>query len=281
MIQPSKKNACVVGWPITQSRSPLIHSYWLETYNIAGSYTKVAVEPEHIDRFLTSLAERGYVGCNVTVPHKEIAYQRAAIKDASAVAIGAANTIWLQDGRLACSNTDSYGFMTNLTTTAPAWTTVDGAVLVLGAGGSARAIVYGLMQSGRRDIRVFNRSIERADALADHFGIGVTAHAWSTRNAHVGDAALIVNTTTLGMNNIDDPDIDVASAPAACIAADLVYVPLETRFLRAARQHGLATVGGLGMLLHQAVPGFAQWFGVTPEVTDDLMQRIALNIEAA
>ncbi len=281
MSETTDKRACVVGWPITQSRSPLIHGYWLERYKIAGSYTKIAVEPERIEQFLTSLAERGFVGCNVTVPHKEVAFELAAIKDASSAAIGAANTLWLHDGRLACANTDTYGFMTNLTATAPTWTTVDGAVLVLGAGGSARAIVYGLMQSGRRDIRVFNRSIERADKLASHFGIGVSAHAWSTRNAHVGDAALIINTTTLGMNNIDDPGIDFASAPVECIAADLVYVPLETRFLRAAQHHGLTTVGGLGMLLHQAVPGFAHWFGVTPEVTDDLMQRIALDVAAA
>lgn len=275
------KRACVVGWPIAHSRSPLIHGYWLDRYGISGRYSKEAVAPESAEAFFRSLGQRGYAGCNVTVPHKEIAFQLADIKDQSAIAIGAANTLWLEGERLACANTDSYGFMTNLAVTVPDWTERPGPIMVLGAGGSARAIVYGMQQAGRRDIRIYNRSIDRADALARHFAPGVTAHLWAARHAHVADAAVIINTTTLGMNGAGDPAIDFAAANPRCVVADLVYVPLETAFLRHAKAYDLAIVGGLGMLLHQAVPGFEKWFGVRPEVTDELYRTIVADIEVA
>lgn len=272
------KRACVIGWPIEHSRSPVIHGYWLKTYGIDGSYTKEAVKPEDIGAFLTSLAAHGLSGCNVTVPHKEAAFAAAQIKEASAVAVGAANTIWLENGRLACANTDTYGFMTHLKRSAPQWRADQGPVLVLGAGGAARAIVHGFLEAGCRDVRVANRSRERAGALAKHFGSRVTALDWDQRNDAAKDAAVIVNTTTLGMTNEGDPGIDFAGVPRSAIAADIVYVPLETAFLRNAKAAGLTTVDGLGMLLHQAVPGFEKWFGVRPEVTDELYRLVAADI---
>jgi shikimate dehydrogenase len=272
------KRACVIGWPIEHSRSPVIHGYWLKTYGIDGSYTKVAVKPDDARAFLSSLAAHGFSGCNVTVPHKEAAFAAAEIKEASAVAAGAANTIWLENGRLACANTDTYGFMTHLTRSAPQWRAEQGPVLVLGAGGAARAIVHGFLEAGCRDVRVANRSRERAGALAKHFGSRVTALDWDRRNDTAKDAAVIVNTTTLGMKGEGDPGIDFAGVPRSAIAADIVYVPLETAFLRKAKAARLTTVDGLGMLLHQAVPGFEKWFGVRPEVTDELYRLVAADI---
>ena len=275
------KHACVVGWPIKHSRSPLIHGHWLKKYNIDGDYTTAPVEPQDLSEFLSTLQQRGYVGCNVTVPHKEAAFAVVKIKHASATAIGAANTIWLENGKLACANTDTYGFMTNLSQTAPEWQQHSGPIIVLGAGGSARAVVYGFLQANRRDIRIFNRTIDRAHELVEHFGASVSAHPWEARNDQTENAAVIVNTTTLGMNGMGDLGMDFASVDQPCVAVDLVYVPMQTQFLQAAQAHGLKTVGGLGMLLHQAVPGFEKWFGVRPEVTDDLVRLITRDIESA
>ncbi|MGL4394922.1 MAG: shikimate dehydrogenase [Hyphomicrobium sp.] len=273
--------ACVIGWPIAHSRSPLIHGHWLKTYGINGLYTREAVESRALPAFLASLAARGFAGCNVTVPHKEAAFAIAKIKDESALAVGAANTIWLEDGRIACANTDTYGFMTHLTVSAPQWTAARGPAAILGAGGAARAIVYGLLNHGVPEVRVFNRSMARAATLADHFGSRVVAMEWSTREAMSREASVVVNTTTLGMKGEGDPAIDFSGHDPACVVADIVYVPLETAFLRAARTAGLATVDGLGMLLHQAVPGFARWFGIRPAVTDELRAVLVRDIEGA
>ncbi|MFA5957351.1 shikimate dehydrogenase [Hyphomicrobium sp.] len=275
------KRACVVGWPIAHSRSPLIHGYWLRKYGIDGSYTKEPVQPGELAQCLATLKARGFVGCNVTVPHKEAAFATAKIREPSAVAVGAANTLWFEGDALACANTDTYGFMANLDQAGPNWRSIPGPVMVLGAGGSARAVVYGLLESGRRDIRVFNRTVERADEIARHFGAAVSAWPWNTRNDHVKDASLIVNTTTLGMNGAGNPDINFQAAKKDVVVADLVYVPLETSLLRSARKHGLVGVGGLGMLLHQAVPGFEKWFGVRPEVSSELYALVAENIREA
>lgn len=275
------KRACVIGWPIAHSRSPLIHGYWLKHYGIDGSYTREPVQPTELMQFLSTLRDRGFVGCNVTVPHKEAAFAAAQIKAASAVAVGAANTLWFEDGVLACGNTDTYGFIANLDNQAPHWRASRGPVLVLGAGGSARGVIYGLLESGRRDIRVFNRTLSRAEDVARHFGAGVTAWPWEVRNDHLRDISLIVNTTTLGMNNTSDPEINFDVLDNAAVAADLVYFPLETSFLKSARTHGLVGVDGLGMLLHQAVPGFEKWFGVRPEVTSELYALVAESIREA
>lgn len=271
------KRACVIGWPIEHSRSPIIHNYWLKQYGIDGGYTKEAVRSEDVCEFLRTLEKRGLRGCNVTVPHKEAAFAAADIKDASAIAVGAANTLWLDNGKLVCANTDTFGFMTHLSHSAPGWDEGGGPALVLGAGGAARAIVHGFLEKGLR-VRVANRSLERAAALAKHFGSGVEVVAWDKRNTAAADVAVIVNTTTLGMKGEGDPGIDFSAAKRTCVAADIVYVPLETVFLRNAKTAGLRTVGGLGMLLHQAVPGFEKWFGVRPQVTDELYRLVAKDI---
>ncbi len=272
------KRACVIGWPIKHSRSPMIHGYWLKQYGIDGSYERIAVEPEALPNFLSTLEANGFAGCNVTVPHKERAFALAEERDASARAVGAANTLWLQNGRLCAANTDTYGFMANLASAAPGWNAAQGPALLLGAGGSARAVVYGLLEAGAKDVRVFNRSQSRALEVVRHFGDRVSAHEWSSRNDHVPTASLIVNTTTLGMNDEGNPEIDFGRARPDCVAADLIYVPLATAFLEEARARGLATAGGLGMLLHQAVPGFEKWFGVRPDVTPELFDFIARDI---
>ena len=273
------KRACVIGWPIEHSRSPIIHGYWLRNLGIEGSYTREPVKPEELAGFLGSMEELGFSGCNVTVPHKEAALALAQERDAAAIAIGAANTLWLDGGRLFASNSDAYGYMTYLDLKAPTWAKRDAPVLILGAGGAARAIVHGFLEAGVSRVRVCNRSTARSEDLVRHFGSRVEACAWDTRSEMARDAGVIVNTTTLGMKGQGDPGVDFASVHPDTVVSDIVYVPLETSFLAAARRHSLVTVDGLGMLLHQAVPGFEKWFGVRPTVTDDLYDLVRSDIE--
>jgi shikimate dehydrogenase len=273
------KRACVIGWPIEHSRSPLIHGTWLKTYGIDGSYTKEAVKPEDVRTFFATMAQNAWAGCSVTVPHKEAAFAAAAVKDESAVAVGAANTLWLADGKLHCANTDTYGFMKHLELSAPQWMSRDAPVLIIGAGGAARAIVYGFLKAGVSQVILTNRSRERAEQLAIYFGPKVKVIDWDTRSGAARDAGVIVNTTTLGMKGAGDPDIDFSRTRADGVAYDIVYVPLETQFLKSARAHGLIGVDGLGMLLHQAVPGFEKWFGVRPDVTPGLRALVVADIE--
>lgn len=276
------KHACVIGWPIAHSRSPAIHGYWLKHYAIDGSYTKRAVPPDDVERFLRSLASEGLAGCNVTIPHKEAAFRLADVREASATAVGAANTLWLDaEGRLCAANTDTYGYMTYLTLEAEEWSHRDAPVSILGAGGAARAIVYGFLEAGVGEIRVFNRSTERAEAMAEAFGPRVKAFPWEQRSLASTESAVLVNTTSVGLKGVGSLDIDFTDFHPDCIVSDIVYVPLETGLIRDARRHGLRTVDGLGMLLHQAVPGFEKWFGVRPEVTTELYNLIAADIEAA
>ncbi len=275
------RRACVIGWPIEHSRSPIIHGYWLEKYGIEGGYTKEAVRPEDLDLFLGSLADRGFAGCNVTVPHKEAAFAFSAHRDPSAVAVGAANTLWLENGVLGCANTDTYGFMTHLSEQCPQWQKRDAPVSILGAGGAARAIVYGFLQAGVREIRLFNRSRDRAETLARTFGDTVRVFDWAEREALSQTAAVLVNTTSVGLKGVGDLAVDFTQFRTDCVVADIVYVPLETAFLRAARIRGLPTVDGLGMLLHQAVPGFERWFGIRPQVTQELRELIEADILGA
>lgn len=273
------KRACVIGWPIEHSRSPLIHGTWLKTYGIEGSYTKEAVKPEDVQAFFAAMAQNGWAGCSVTVPHKEAAFAAAEVKDDSAVAVGAANTLWLAEGQLHCANTDTYGFMKHLELSAPQWQSRDAPVLILGAGGAARAIVYGFLKAGVARVAVSNRSRERAEQLAQYFGPKVQAVDWDRRSDAARDAGVIVNTTTLGMKGAGDPGIDFAHVRDGSVAYDIVYVPLETQFLKSARAYGLTGVDGLGMLLHQAVPGFEKWFGVRPQVTPQLRALVVADIE--
>jgi shikimate dehydrogenase len=276
------KRACVIGWPIEHSRSPMIHGYWLQRYGIDGSYTKVAVRPEDAETFLRDLAKNGYAGCNVTVPLKELAFATADHLEPDAVAVGAANTIWLEEGKVHATNTDTYGFMKHLATQAPDWNSSGGPVVILGAGGAARAICYGFQQAGVDDIVILNRTAERAQKLAkDLPGGGVRAADWGERINCAEWASVIVNTTTLGMKGEGHLGLDFSSASQDCVVADIVYVPLQTALLQQAQARGLRTVDGLGMLLHQAVPGFERWFGVRPQVTPELRCLVLADLGAA
>lgn len=268
---------CVIGWPIEHSRSPLIHNYWLSHYGIAGSYRNEAVPPDKFRDFVQSLAARGYAGANVTLPHKEAALQWSQ-PDERARAVGAANTLWL-DGVLRSTNTDVEGFSDNLDAAVSGWDRGLGKVVVLGAGGAARGVVYALLERGIAHIVVANRTPSRAEALRERFGARVHPVAWSERNAVLGDAALVVNTTTLGMAGQPELSIDVGRLRGHAIVADLVYVPLETPLLRAAKARGLRTADGLGMLMHQAVRGFLLWFGTRPEVTAELRALLEADLD--
>ncbi len=273
------KRACVIGWPVEHSRSPVIHRHWLERYGLEGAYEKEAVRPEDLETFLQALSQAGYVGANVTLPHKEAALRAADIADDAARAIGAANTLWLDtDSNLNASNTDAFGFMTNLEAEAPDWRPARGHALVLGAGGAARAILYGLLAAGVPRIVLANRTREKAEALAHAFGPKVEAIDWDDRTSALAGCRLLVNTTSLGMTGQPPLEIDLSAMPAGGVVSDIVYVPLETPLLGAARERGLATVDGLGMLLHQAVPGFERWFGVRPAVTPELRARVLATL---
>jgi shikimate dehydrogenase len=276
------KRACVIGWPVAHSRSPVIHRYWLKLYGLDGAYEMEAVRPEDIGGFLKSLGERGYAGANVTLPHKEAALAAAVRPDEAARTIGAANTLWLDEaGLLHASNTDAYGFMTHLAAEAPDWNKGERPVAVLGAGGAARAILHGLIEAGASRILLANRTEGRAKALAEGFGDRVSVIAWADRNRALAGCGLLVNTTSLGMTGKPPLDIDLAALPRDAIVADIVYSPLETPLLAAARARGNRVVDGLGMLLHQAVPGFERWFGVRPEVTPELRAHVVKHLGAS
>jgi shikimate dehydrogenase len=275
------KRACVIGWPVEHSRSPAIHRYWLKLYGIDGAYEKEAVRPDELASFLGSLGKRGYAGANVTLPHKEEALRLASIADEAARAIGAANTLWVDGkGRLNASNTDAYGFMTNLNREAPHWNDGRRPVMVLGAGGAARAIVYGLVAQGASRILLANRTRDRAEALAGAFAPAVGVIDWEGRNQSLAGCGLLVNATSLGMTGKEPLDIDLGVLPPDAVVADIVYSPLETQLLAAARTRGKQPVDGLGMLLYQAVPGFERWFGVRPEVTAELKTHVAATLGA-
>jgi shikimate dehydrogenase len=261
--------ACIIGWPVEHSRSPLIHNYWLKTYGIAGEYRREAVPPDEFEAFVQSLAARDYVGANVTVPHKEkaLAY---SLPDEQARAVGAANTLWIAGGFLHATNTDVEGFLNNLDACAPQWDRgLDNAVVV-GAGGAAHAVVYALLTRRVERITVVNRTPHRAEALRERFLERLQVAPWEQLNDLLGEATLLVNTTTLGMAGQPELGADVGRLPSHAIVADLVYVPLVTPLIKMAKAKGLRTADGLGMLLHQAVRGFELWFGRTPEVTAEL-----------
>jgi shikimate dehydrogenase len=269
--------ACVIGWPVEHSRSPLIHNYWLKLYGIAGEYRREAVPPQAFATFVQQLAERGYVGANVTVPHKQAALA-ASQPDDRAGAVGAANTLWLDGGALRSTNTDIEGFLDNLDVRAPHWDRDLHQAVVLGAGGAARAVVYGLLLRGAERIAVANRSAERADSLRQRFGERVQPAPWDRRDSLLAEADLLVNATTLGMQPQEDLVLDVGALPSRAVVADLVYAPLVTPLLRAAVARGLRTADGLGMLLHQAVRGFVLWFGKRPHITPDLRAMVEADL---
>ena len=271
--------ACLIGWPAAHSRSPLIHHYWLRTLGIPGGYVIEAVPPDELQDFVFRLTLRGFVGANVTIPHKERVLALSA-PDARARAVGAANTLWFEDGELRSTNTDVEGFINNLDASAPGWET-SAEALVLGAGGGARAVVFGLLERGIAQVHLVNRTRERAQALANQFGDKVRPAGWEAIADLMPRAGLLVNTTSLGMRGQGALDLDVSGLPDGAVVADLVYVPLTTPLLAAAKARGLKTADGLGMLLHQAVRGFELWFGRRPQVTSELRALVEADLTGA
>jgi shikimate dehydrogenase len=262
------RRACVMGWPAKQSKSPIMHGYWIERYGIDGEYRIEEVPPERFPAFLANLADHGYVGGNVTVPHKIAALENSE-PDERARAIGAANTLWLDGGVLRSTNTDGEGFFRNLDLTTPGWNTDLGSVVVVGAGGASRAIVYGLCERGAEQINLVNRTRSRAEALRDAFGQQVRPASFDDLGRLIPGARLIVNTSSLGMKGNPDMAWDLSRARPDTVVSDIVYSPLQTSLLAEARRHGMRTTDGVGMLLHQAGRGFSLWFGVEPEVTEE------------
>ncbi|UHS57864.1 shikimate dehydrogenase [Agrobacterium vaccinii] len=272
--------AFVTGYPIKHSRSPLIHGHWLKSFGIAGSYEALEVAPENFGTFVADLKagqNGGFVGGNVTIPHKESAYRFADQPDDIARELGAANTIWLEDGLIHATNSDGYGFISNLDAQQPGWDKMDRAV-VLGAGGASRAIIQALRNRGISEINVVNRTVGRAKELRDRFGDKIFAHPMPALHEVMEGAGLFVNTTSLGMEGSDTPYLDFSPLQTGAVVTDLVYVPLKTPILAMAEEQGFATVDGLGMLLHQAKPGFERWFGQSPIVNDELRGLIIADI---
>jgi shikimate dehydrogenase len=270
------KIAGIFGWPIAHSRSPRLHGFWLDRYGVDGAYIPLAVKPEDFEAAFRALPALGFRGVNITVPHKEAALANCDTVDAQARRIGAVNTVVVDDaGRLCGSNTDAFGFVENLRQ-ATAWKAADGPAVVLGAGGAARAIVVALVDAGAPEVRVANRTRARTDAFVAEFGATVTAIDWTDRSDALAGAALLVNTTTLGMEGHDALDIDLARLPKDAAVNDIVYTPLHTPLLKAAAARGNPAVDGLGMLLYQAQPGFEKWFGVRPAV-DESLRRFILD----
>lgn len=267
-IEDATPRVVVVGWPVGHSRSPLIHRTWLKRYGVKGSYERLALAPEDVDVFFASLAAGGLAGCNVTVPHKERAAQLVDRLTDRAKRLGAVNTIWIEEGRTVGDNTDGEGFLANLDQTVPGWAPASaGRALVVGAGGAARAIVGALADHPSiAHVAVVNRTVARAEALAELFGGPVEPGGLADFKSHLPDADLIVNTTTLGLAGQESRVLDLGAGRPDAVAADIVYTPIWTPFLVQAKARGMTTVSGLGMLLHQAVPGFERWFGVRPEV---------------
>ena len=258
------RKACVMGWPIGHSRSPSIHRYWLKLYGLDGDYLPQAVAPESFAVFVRGLAEAGFCGGNVTLPHKEAAFKLCDRATALATKLGAANTLWLEGGKLCADNTDVAGFLANLDEQAPGWQDHCDKAVVVGGGGAPRAILAGLAERKIPSALIVNRSIERAQKLAEEaagWGLPATAVAFRPDGDFLHGAGLLVNTTSLGMTGQPDLDLDLSALPPEALVSDIVYAPLKTQLLQAAEARGLKISTGVGMLLHQAAPGFAHWFG--------------------
>ena len=271
--------AGVMGWPISHSRSPKIHNYWFEHYGLAGAYVPLAVEPGKLETALRALPALGFSGCNLTIPHKEAALGFLDEIDAAAARIGAVNCVVVGDkGQLIGRNYDGYGFIASLYEGAPDWKAADAPCVVIGAGGGSRAIISGLIDAGAQEIRLFNRSIERAQTLAADFGAPVRAFAWEERHDALAGAGLVVNATSQGMVGQKPLDLSLAALPKSALVADIVYAPLETPLLAEARRMGATAIDGLGMLMHQARPAFRDWTGVMPDVTPALRALIVATL---
>jgi shikimate dehydrogenase len=271
--------AGVMGWPVMHSRSPKLHNYWLDRHGLAGTYVPLAVRPEGLPAALRALPALGFAGCNLTIPHKESALAVVDEIDPTARRMGAISCVVVRpDGSLVGSNNDGFGFVASILSEAPGWRADAGPIVVIGAGGGARAVVYSLAERGAREIRVVNRTLARAQALADEFGGPIEALPWDDRAAALRGAAMLVNTTSQGMIGQPALDLPLDTLPATALVADIVYIPRETALLAEARRRGNRTVNGLGMLLHQARPAWKAWFGLEPEVTPELRALIEATL---
>lgn len=273
--------ACVMGWPISHSRSPLLHNYWFKRHGLAGTYVPVAVRPENLAGALRGLHPLGFAGCNLTIPLKQHAMKIVDEVDVTARRIGAISCVIVRsDGSLAGTNNDWYGFIHNLKQTWPRWRASAGPAVVLGAGGGARAVCYGLMEQGAKEIRLVNRTLARAQAVAAEFGGPIKVLPWESRNEALEGAAMVVNATSQGMTGQPALDVRLDKLPKTALAADIIYAPLETPFLAAARKRGNRTVNGLGMLLHQGRPAWKAWFGIETKVTPELRKLLERSLRA-
>lgn len=267
--------AAVIGWPIMHSRSPLLHNYWLARYKLAGSYVPLAIKPEGLAAALRALHPLGFAGCSLTLPHKQAAMAIVDEVDAVARMIGAISCVTVRpDGSLAGSNNDCFGFIQSLRQEQPAWRAHAGPVAVIGAGGGSRAVCYALAQDGVREIRLINRSFERAQRMVEDLGAPLQAFKWEQRAGALSGVSMVVNTTNQGMQGMPALDLNLSQLPKSALAVDIIYIPRETPFLAAARARGNATMNGLGMLLHQGWPAWQAWFGIEPEVTSELRTLI-------
>ncbi|MEL7415463.1 MAG: shikimate dehydrogenase [Pseudomonadota bacterium] len=266
--------AAVLGAPIGHSKSPILHGHWLRTMGIRGHYIPIELGDQTFEEGIRGLQTLGFRGANVTLPFKERAFAIADTHTDRALRIGAANTLTFTDGRIHADNTDSYGFLNNLQQHVPDWSAETGPALVVGAGGASRAIIVGLIDAGAPEVRLANRTRARAEQLADEFGPKISVIDWSDLTPALDGVATLVNTTSIGMGGAGELPIDLAAADKTTVVTDIVYTPLDTPLLHAASTAGLRTVDGLGMLLHQAVPGFEAWFGQTPVVDEALRQAI-------
>jgi len=271
--------AAVMGWPVDHSRSPIIHRHWLRDLGLAGDYERLAIAPDDISDLKSILLDHGYVGGNITIPHKEAAFRLADHVDPVARDLGAANTLWFEAGRLCATNTDGYGFLANLDDRVPGWAAAPGKAVVLGAGGAARAVIWALLQRNFDPVIVVNRTLEKAEVLADLFGPRLVATPLADFAAAQRGAGFLVNTTSLGMHGASEFDLPLGGMEEDAVVTDIVYTPLETGLLRQAASRRLRTADGLGMLLHQAVPGFEKWFGRRPDVTARLRQILVDDLD--
>jgi len=267
--------AGVMGWPVAHSRSPALHNHWIKQYGLNGAYVLLPVEPDHLPDALKGLRALGFAGCNVTLPHKVAAMQLVDHVDPMARRMGAINTIVVEkDGSLSGFNNDGFGYIQSLLDAQPDWQADAGPITVLGAGGAARAVVLSLADRGAKEIRLCNRSFDKAQALEREFGAPVKAIPWASRHEALADVALLVNATSLGMHGQSPLELKLDRLPAHALVSDVIYIPMETPLLSAARARGNPTVNGLGMLLNQARPAFQAWFGVMPEITPELQRAI-------
>ncbi len=271
--------AGVMGWPVMHSRSPMLHNYWFKRHNLAGTYVPLAIRPEGLAAALRALHPLGFAGCNLTIPHKEHALTIVDEVDTLAKSIGAISCVVARpDGSISGTNNDCYGFIHNIRQEQPGWRADAGPIVVIGAGGGSRAVCYGLAQEGAREIRVVNRTLARAKGIAGELGGPIKALPWEQRHEALEGAAMVVNTTSCGMVGQPLLDIKLDKLPKSALAADIIYIPLETPFLAAARRRGNRTVNGLGMPLNQGRPAWKAWFGIEPEVTAELRATVEKTI---